>query len=118
METYKRSDFETSGILAEFRQDNHSRSTSSGVLRGLHYQKEPAAQGKLVRCIAGAIYDVAVDIRKNSPSYGRWVGVELTADNRRMLWIPPGFAHGFCTLSEISEVVYKSTAEYGSPHDR
>jgi len=84
----------------------------------LHCQKDPAAQGKLVRCIVGAVYDVAVDIRRGSPTYGRWVSVELTADNRRILWVPPGFLHGFCTLTEISEVVYKTTAEYSPTHER
>ena len=118
METYKQSEFEANGIRVEFRQDNHSRSTARGVLRGLHYQKDPAAQGKLVRCVVGAVYDVAVDIRKGSPTYGRWVGVELTAEGRRMLWVPAGFAHGFCTLTDVSEVVYKTTAEYSAAHDR
>src|SRR5437773_10781018 len=116
--TYKRSEFAANGIGAEFRQDNHSRSTAKGVVRGLHYQKDPAAQGKLVRCLVGAIYDVAVDIRKGSPTYGRWVGVELTAESRRMLWVPAGFAHGFCTLTDVSEVGYKATAEYSAAHDR
>ena len=118
METYKRSEFEANGIRVEFRQDNHSHSTAKGVIRGLHYQKDPAAQGKLVRCVDGAIYDVAVDIREGSPTYGRWVAVELSAEDRRMLWVPPGFAHGFCTLTDVSEVVYKATAEYSAPHDR
>ncbi len=118
METYKRSEFAANGIGLEFRQDNHSRSTAKGVVRGLHYQKDPMAQGKLVRCLVGAIYDVAVDIRKGSPTYTRWVAVELTAERRQILWVPPGFAHGFCTLSEISEVVYKATAEYSAAHDR
>jgi dTDP-4-dehydrorhamnose 3,5-epimerase len=118
METYKRSEFEANGIRVEFRQDNHSRSAARGVLRGLHYQQDPAAQGKLVRCVMGAIYDVAVDIRKGSPTYGRWVSAELSAENRRMLWVPEGFAHGFCTVSDVSEVVYKTTAEYSALHDR
>src|SRR2546428_11862346 len=118
METYKRSEFEANGIRVGFRQDNHSRSTASGVRRGLHYQKDPAAQGKLVRCVVGAIYDVAVDIRRGSPTYGRWVGMELTAESKRMLWVPAGFAHGFCTLTDVSEVVYKTTSEYSAPHDR
>ena len=118
METYKRSEFDANGIRVEFRQDNHSRSTAKGVIRGLHYQKDPAAQGKLVRCVDGAIYDVAVDIRQGSPTYARWVAMELTAERRQILWVPPGFAHGFCTLSEISEVVYKATAEYSAAHDR
>jgi dTDP-4-dehydrorhamnose 3,5-epimerase len=118
METYKQSEFATKGIPATFSQDNHSRSNSSGVIRGLHYQKDPAAQGKLVRCIIGAVFDVAVDIRRGSPTYGKWVSMELSDQNRRILWVPPGFLHGFCTLTEISEVVYKTTAEYSPPHER
>ena len=118
METYKRTDFETNGITGDFRQDNHSRSTVKGVLRGLHYQKDPTAQGKLVRCLVGGVFDVAVDIRRGSPTYGRWVSAELTGENRRILWVPPGFAHGFCTITDVSEVAYKTTAEYSAPHDR
>jgi dTDP-4-dehydrorhamnose 3,5-epimerase len=118
METYKQSEFDAQGIRFTFPQDNHSRSIAKHVIRGLHYQKDPAAQGKLVRCVLGAIYDVAVDIRRGSPTYGRWVGVELTEESRRLLWLPPGFAHGFCTLTDVSEVVYKTTAEYSAPHDR
>lgn len=118
METYKRSEFEAKGIPHEFRQDNHSRSVGQGVIRGLHYQMNPAAQGKLVRCIAGGIYDVAVDIRRGSPTYGKWIAVELTTDNRRLLWVPPGFLHGFCTLTDVAEVVYKTTAEYSPSHER
>jgi len=118
METYKQSEFAAKGIPFAFSQDNHSRSSAKDVIRGLHCQKDPAAQGKLVRCIVGAVYDVAVDIRRGSPTYGRWVSVELTADNRRILWVPPGFLHGFCTLTEISEVVYKTTAEYSPTHER
>jgi dTDP-4-dehydrorhamnose 3,5-epimerase (EC 5.1.3.13) len=102
LESYKKSEFEENGITDVFIQDNHSKSVK-GVLRGLHYQKEPAAQGKLVRCIKGKIFDVAVDIRKNSPTYGRWVGYELSEENKLMLFIPKGFAHGFLTLSEEAE---------------
>jgi dTDP-4-dehydrorhamnose 3,5-epimerase len=91
-----------------FVQDNHSRS-ARGVLRGLHFQRPPHAQGKLVRVAAGAIFDVAVDIRRSSPRFGRWVGVELSADNHRQLWIPPGFAHGFAVLSDSADVLYKTT---------
>jgi dTDP-4-dehydrorhamnose 3,5-epimerase len=118
METFAASDFVANGIRPAFVQDNHSRSNSRGVIRGLHYQKHPSAQGKLVRCIIGAIFDVAVDIRKGSPTYGKWVGVELSAENHRMLWIPTGFAHGLCTLTEHSEVVYKVTAGYNPELDR
>ncbi|QEL57718.1 dTDP-4-dehydrorhamnose 3,5-epimerase [Chromobacterium paludis] len=99
---------ETIGYSVEFVQDNHSRS-AKGVLRGLHYQLDPHAQGKLVRVIAGAVFDVAVDIRQQSPTFGRWVGVELSADNKRQMWIPPGFAHGFLTLSDDAEFLYKTT---------
>lgn len=118
METYKQSEFATKGIPATFSQDNHSRSNARYVIRGLHYQKNPMAQGKLVRCIAGAVYDVAVDIRRGSPTYGQWVSAELSAENRHILWVPPGFLHGFCTLTDISEVVYKTTAEYSPPHEQ
>jgi len=116
METYKYSDFAAFGIKEQFVQDNHSRS-KRGVLRGLHYQKPPKAQGKLVRVVVGEIFDVAVDIRKGSPWYGKWVGASLSAENKLMLYIPPGFAHGFCVLSEVAEVVYKATEEYSPEHD-
>jgi len=115
IETYKKRDFAAAGIPAEFVQDNHSKS-SKGVLRGLHYQRGAAAQGKLVRCTAGAILDVGVDLRKGSPTFGRWAAAELTAGNARMLYVPPGFAHGFLVLSETAEIIYKCTAEY-SPAD-
>ena len=92
----------------QFRQDNHSRS-SRGVLRGLHFQLPPEPQGKLVRCSVGAIFDVAVDLRRHSPSYGQWVGAELSAENHQQLWVPVGFAHGFLTLSELAEVQYKAS---------
>ena len=118
METYKQSDFAANGIRYAFSQDNHSRSAVKHVIRGLHYQKDPTAQGKLVRCILGAIYDVAVDIRRGSPTYGRWAAVEINAENKKLLWVPPGFAHGFCTLTDVSEVAYKTTAEYSAPDDR
>ena len=118
METYKKSDFEKAGIDTDFVQDNHSKSVK-GVLRGLHYQLEPKAQGKLVRCIRGKIFDVAVDIRRGSPTFGKWIGVELSEENKLMLWIPKGFAHGFLTLSEEAEIVYKvSGAEYSPEDDR
>ena len=96
------------GYDVAFVQDNHSRS-AKGVLRGLHYQLPPHAQGKLVRCVVGEVFDVAVDIRKSSPNFGQWVGVHLSAENKRQLWIPPGFAHGFLTLSEHAEFLYKTT---------
>ncbi|HCP10144.1 MAG TPA: dTDP-4-dehydrorhamnose 3,5-epimerase [Thermodesulfobacterium commune] len=117
IETYKKSDFEKEGINVEFIQDNHSYSIK-GVLRGLHYQKKPKAQGKLVRCVLGKIFDVAVDIRKGSPTFGKWVGVELSGENGYMLWIPEGFAHGFLVLSDFAHVIYKvSGSEYSPEHD-
>jgi dTDP-4-dehydrorhamnose 3,5-epimerase len=116
METYQAAHFRAHGIDAAFVQDNHSRSLR-GVLRGLHYQ-EPNPQGKLVRCTRGALYDVAVDIRAGSPQFGKWTAAELTEENRRMMWLPPGFAHGFCALSEIADLVYKCTAFYEAANDR
>jgi len=115
LELYKHSDFVNAGITPHLVQDNYSKS-SQGVLRGLHYQKMPMAQGKLVLCMKGRIFDVAVDIRKGSPHYGKWVGAELTEENRHMLYVPPGFAHGFQVLSDNAEVMYKCTNEY-SPID-
>jgi dTDP-4-dehydrorhamnose 3,5-epimerase len=117
LELYKHSDFAVAGITEHLVQDNFSRSTR-GVLRGLHYQKTPRAQGKLVMCIRGAIFDVAVDIRSGSPGYGTWEGVELSDQNRHMLYVPPGFAHGFQVLSETAEVLYKCTDEYAPVDDR
>ncbi|HAZ30711.1 TPA: dTDP-4-dehydrorhamnose 3,5-epimerase [Candidatus Acetothermia bacterium] len=116
MEAYKRSEFAAFGIAKPFVQDNHSRSTR-GVLRGLHYQNPPMAQAKLVRVVVGEIFDVAVDIRKGSPTYARGVSVMLSAENKHMLYIPPGFAHGFCVVSLEAEVVYKTTAEYAPDHE-
>ena len=104
------------GIDATFVQDNHSRSLRN-VLRGLHYQIEHA-QGKLVRAIAGEVFDIAVDLRRSSPTFGRWVGERLSADNKRMLWIPPGFAHGFVVLSDAAEFVYKTTDYWYPEHER
>lgn len=99
------------GYDVRFVQDNHSRS-ARGVLRGLHYQLPPHAQGKLVRVVSGAVFDVAVDMRRSSPNFGRWGGVELSADNHKQLWIPPGFAHGFLVLSETADFLYKTTDTY------
>jgi len=110
-EVFKASAFAGLGLPALFAQDNLSHSVR-GVLRGLHYQKEPCAQGKFVSVVHGAIYDVAVDIRKGSPTYARWVGAELSAANGRMLYVPPGFAHGFYVLSETASVLYKVTTEW------
>ena len=117
-ESYNRQAFrEATGLDPDFVQDNHSRSVQ-GVLRGLHYQLPPKAQGKLVRVVAGEVFDVAVDIRKGSPTFGRWVGEVLSAGNKRQLWIPPGFAHGFLTLSESAEFLYKTTDSYSPQHER
>ncbi len=115
-ESYNKRDLAEAGISAEFVQDNHSRSVHN-VLRGLHYQIQQP-QGKLVRVIAGEIFDVAVDIRKHSPSFGRWIGVTLAATHSRMLWIPEGFAHGFLVLSESAEMLYKTTVYYGPEFER
>lgn len=105
------------GQKIEFVQDNHSCS-HKGVLRGLHYQLNPKAQGKLVRIISGKVFDVAVDIRKNSPTFGKWVGVLLSAENKKQLWIPPGFAHGFLTLANSSQMLYKATSYYAPELER
>ena len=107
---------EKTGVDLNFVQDNHSRS-AQGVLRGLHYQiKQP--QGKLVRVTAGAVFDVAVDLRRSSPTFGSWVGVTLSEDNKRMFWVPPGFAHGFLVLSEYADFLYKATEFYAPEHER
>lgn len=118
METYSKLKFLKLGINIEFVQDNHSLSVPKGTLRGLHFQINPKAQTKLVRCTRGAIFDVAVDIRKGSPTFRRWVGVELSAENKRQLLIPKGFAHGFVTLEENTEVQYKVDEYYAPEHDR
>ena len=117
LETYKYEDFSENGIEERFIQDNHSKSVKKGVLRGLHFQTNPMAQSKLVRVIEGSIFDVAVDIRKDSATYGKWVGVTLSADNKNMLYVPRGFAHGFCTLEDNTEVIYKCTNVYSQEHD-
>ncbi len=108
---------EATGLTRQFVQDNHSKS-QRGVLRGLHYQLDPMAQGKLVRVIQGEVFDVAVDIRKDSPTFGHWVGEILSAENRRQLWVPEGFAHGFVTLSDTAEFLYKTTNPYSPSHER
>ncbi|WP_367299472.1 dTDP-4-dehydrorhamnose 3,5-epimerase [Hafnia alvei] len=108
---------EAVGYPVDFVQDNHSKS-SKGVLRGLHYQLAPFAQGKLVRCVAGEVFDVAVDIRKDSETFGKWVGVNLSAENKRQLWIPEGFAHGFLALSDDVEFCYKTTNYYSAAYER
>jgi dTDP-4-dehydrorhamnose 3,5-epimerase len=116
-ESYNQQQWEAAtGLTHAFVQDNHSRS-AKGVLRGLHYQiAQP--QGKLVRCVVGEVFDVAVDLRANSPTLGKWVGVHLSADNKRQMWIPEGFAHGFLVLSESAEFLYKTTDYYAPQHER
>jgi dTDP-4-dehydrorhamnose 3,5-epimerase len=116
METYKESEFNSYGIKESFVQDNHSKS-SKNVLRGLHFQTTPKAQGKLVRVIQGTAWDVAVDLRKGSPDFLKWVSFELSDKNNHMVYIPPGFAHGFVTLTDTVHLVYKCTAEYDSKCD-
>ena len=116
LESWNQQSFTDAGLTLNFVQDNHSHS-GRGVLRGLHYQLENP-QGKLVRVTQGAVYDVAVDIRRSSPHFGKWVGVELSADNHRMLWIPPGFAHGFLVMSDTADFLYKCTALYHPASDR
>lgn len=116
MESYNRRVFAELGLPTDFVQDNHSRS-ARGVLRGLHYQIQKP-QGKLVRVVRGAVYDVAVDLRRSSPTFGRWVGVELSEANQRMLWIPPGFAHGFLVLSDCADFLYKTTDFYAPEYER
>ncbi|MDR2616267.1 MAG: dTDP-4-dehydrorhamnose 3,5-epimerase [Endomicrobium sp.] len=116
METYEKSEFVKHGIDTEFDQDNHSKS-SVHVLRGLHYQKKPYEQAKPVRCLQGQICDVAVDIRKESKSFGRWVIVELSEENKNMLYIPKGFAHGFVVMSNETQVVYKVSGKYSPEHE-
>ena len=117
MEIYKYSEFKKIGITEKFVQDNHSKSLK-GVLRGLHFQKHPKAQGKLVRCLKGELFDVAVDIRKESPTYGKWVSAILSEENKEMIWIPKGFAHGFLAISNEAEIQYKITEEYSAENDQ
>lgn len=116
LESYKESEFAKGGVPHRFVQDNHSLSKKN-VIRGLHFQHEPRAQGKLVRVLRGSVWDVAVDLRSGSPCYKRWLGVELSADNRLMLFIPPGFAHGFAALTDDVHLLYKCTEEYDGALD-
>lgn len=116
METWHAQKFADAGLPSQFVQDNHSKS-ARGILRGLHYQLQQP-QGKLVRVVAGEVFDVAVDLRRHSPSFGQWVGEYLSADNKRMLWVPPGFAHGFYVTSESAEFVYKCTDFYAPQHEQ
>ncbi|WP_151733818.1 dTDP-4-dehydrorhamnose 3,5-epimerase [Paenibacillus tengchongensis] len=117
METYSEAKFQQQGLKLQFVQDNQSFSAAKGTLRGLHFQTDPKAQTKLVRCTQGAIFDVAVDIRRGSPTYGQWFGIELTAENKKQLLIPKGFAHGFMTLTEDVEVQYKCDELYAPECD-
>lgn len=117
-ETFKADWFRAHIADVAFVQDNQSLSAQTGTLRGLHYQLAPFGQGKLVRCLSGAIYDVAVDIRPGSKTYGQWIGAELTPENGHQLWVPEGFAHGFCTLKPDTVVFYKVTSPYSAEHDR
>jgi dTDP-4-dehydrorhamnose 3,5-epimerase len=111
METYKASEFAAFGIIETFVQSNHSKS-SKGILRGLHYQKNPKAQAKMVRAVTGEVYDVVLDLRRGGPSFGKWMAVILSAENKKMLYIPAGFAHGFCVTSDEAEILYMTTEEY------
>lgn len=115
LESYSRTAFAAAGLPTEFVQDNHSRS-GMGVLRGMHFQN-PGPQGKLVRVVAGAVWDAIVDLRRSSPTFGQWYGLELSAANKRMLWVPEGFAHGFLTLEEGTDFLYKCTAPYAPAHE-
>ncbi|MDB5579883.1 MAG: dTDP-4-dehydrorhamnose 3,5-epimerase [Bradyrhizobium sp.] len=117
-ETFRDDHFSAHAGKQHFVQDNQSLSTRSGTIRGLHFQTSPHAQGKLVRCIAGALFDVAVDLRHGSPGYGKWAGLTLSSDLGNQLWIPPGFAHGFCTLVSDTIISYKVTAYYSAADDR
>lgn len=116
MESWNHQSFAAVGLDIDFVQDNHSRS-QKGVLRGLHYQIRQT-QGKLVRVVSGSVFDVAVDLRKSSPTFGKWTGIILSADNQSMFWVPPGFAHGFLTLSDSADVLYKATDYYAPEHER
>ena len=118
MESYSAWKMKDMGISIEFVQDNHSYSSQKGIVRGLHFQNEPMAQSKLVRCIYGSVMDYAVDIRKGSPSYRKWISIELSSANRKMLFIPKGFAHGFQTMEDNTEILYKVDNFYSKTHDR
>jgi dTDP-4-dehydrorhamnose 3,5-epimerase len=117
LESFSAREFESQGIAAHFVQDNHSRSTQAGVLRGMHFQRPPFAQSKFVRVTRGSVYDVVVDLRKGSATYGQWRGFTLSDENKEMLFIPKGLAHGYCTLSAESDFFYKVDAFYSPQHD-
>ncbi len=118
MESYNQKMFQALGIPELFVQDNHSLSVEAGTIRGLHYQTNPKAQTKLVRVLSGAVYDVVVDIRKGSPTFGKWIGIILSEENKRQLLVPKGFAHGICTLAKNTELLYKVDEFYSPEHDR
>lgn len=118
MRTFDNNEFKNKGLQRDWVQENHSRSEKKGIIRGLHFQVEPYSETKLVRCVRGEIFDVAVDLRKGSETFGKWFGVILSEGNKKMFFIPRGFAHGFCTLSDISEVLYKVDNYYSSEHER
>ena len=117
-ESWNKSRMEAAGMNYDFVQDNHSLSAKVGTVRGLHFQSPPHAQAKLVRCGKGRLFDVAVDIRKGSSTFGQWVGAELSEDNQHQLWVPPGFAHGFVVLSDSADFLYKTTDYYAPQHER
>ncbi|MBP7507402.1 MAG: dTDP-4-dehydrorhamnose 3,5-epimerase [Prolixibacteraceae bacterium] len=118
MRAYDIDEFRNHGVHREWVQENHSRSERKGIIRGLHFQVNPYSETKLVRCIRGEIFDVAVDLRKGSKTFGKWHGISLSEENKKMFYIPRGFAHGFCTLTDISEVVYKVDNYYSAEHER
>jgi dTDP-4-dehydrorhamnose 3,5-epimerase len=118
MRTYDMELFKREGLQTAWVQENHSRSEKKGIIRGLHFQIEPFQETKLIRCIRGEVFDVAVDLRKDSAAFGKWVGVLLSEENKKMLYIPRGFAHGFCTMTDISEVIYKVDNFYSPAHER
>jgi dTDP-4-dehydrorhamnose 3,5-epimerase len=118
IETYKYDDFAGFGLSERFIQDNYSRSAKKGTLRGLHYQVEPKAQSKVIRVVRGSILDVAVDVRPGSGTYGKWVAATLSSENREMMYVPKGFAHGFCTLEDDTEIIYKCSETYSPEHER
>jgi dTDP-4-dehydrorhamnose 3,5-epimerase len=118
MRTYDINLFTKAGLHREWLQENQSTSEKRGIIRGLHFQTEPFSETKLVRCIRGSIFDVALDVRRDSTTFGKWIGLELSEGNKKMLFIPRGFAHGFCTLTDVSEVVYKVDSFYSSTHER
>jgi dTDP-4-dehydrorhamnose 3,5-epimerase len=118
MRTFDNNEFKNNELQRDWVQENHSRSEKKGIIRGLHFQVEPYSETKLVRCIRGEIFDVAVDLRKGSKTFGKWHGVFLSEENKKMFFIPRGFAHGFCTLTDISEVVYKVDNFYSPEHER